>query len=45
MENLYRINDVLTSLAAEFGMDTSTDENADKLDELTHKFAETFGIS
>lgn len=44
MEDLYRINDVLTDLAAEFGVDTSTDESADKLDELTHAFAKAFGV-
>lgn len=45
MEKLYRINDAMTALAAEFGVDTSTDEACDKLDEITHQFAEMFDIS
>lgn len=45
MGKLYRINDAMTALAAEFGIDTSTDEVCDKLDEITHQFAEMFGIS
>jgi len=45
MEELYRINDVLTALAEELGIQFPNDETKDEvLDSLTHKVAEAFGF-
>lgn len=43
-EPLYRINDVLTSLAHEMGVNVTPKWEDDVLDDLTHTVAAAFGL-